>query len=87
MTNRKRRSFVPAVTAAGSFGLTGRLSRVCEWHGVGGEPASVRSDGETATSGTGSRPDRSGESIDCVEDLDGRASMIDAGDLEAGGDR
>ncbi|WP_222919706.1 hypothetical protein [Natrinema sp. SYSU A 869] len=86
MTNRNRRSFVTTVAAAGTFGLAGCLSRVREWRSGSGEPTSVQSGDETAASGTGSRPDLPGESIDHFEDLDGWTSLIDGGELEAGTD-
>ncbi|PCR89643.1 polysaccharide deacetylase family protein [Natrinema ejinorense] len=86
MTNRNRRSFVTAVAAAGTLGLAGCLSQVREWRGAGGEPTSVRAGDESPASGTGSRPDGPGKSIDRFEDLDEWTAMIDAGELEVGTD-
>ena len=80
MMNRNRRSFVTAVATAGTIGLAGCLSTVREWRD-GGEPtAEARPPDDDDGDGSLDLP---GESIEDFETLDGWASMIDAGDLEA----
>ncbi|WP_436347803.1 polysaccharide deacetylase family protein [Natronorubrum sp. FCH18a] len=80
MTNRNRRSFVTAVATAGTIGLAGCLSTVREWRDGGSEPTAEARSPDDDDDGSLDLP---GESIEDFEDLDGWASMIDAGDLEA----
>ncbi|WP_226043294.1 hypothetical protein [Natrinema sp. DC36] len=85
MTDRNRRSFVTAVAAAGTLGLSGCLSQLRQWRGNDNtsnqSPSNEDSTGSGGTNGLSKLP---GESIENFETLDEWNAMIDAGTLKAG---